>query len=310
MNKKLMKLAGNILTVIAVVFVCKKLFNMELDYNIIFSGSGILWTILISLVYGCAIIIYGWPWKRYVQMITKARIPFFKVAFIMAKSNLLKYIPGNVFQYVGRNELAVRYGLKHSEVGMATFFDVATNLFAAFVLGCIFYLEGFLKVIIQLKQELSVILCIGIVVCIGLLFALWKQRKSFILKYLEIVRNRKNFGIICNNFVFYILNMLINSGLYIATLILMLGMRLSSSDVYILLGAFILAWIIGFVVPGAPGGIGIRELVMTMLIPGDMDVQMVLLGLVVYRLINVLGDIIGFLMIFILERGFRGGAEK
>ena len=99
--------------------------------------------------------------------------------------------------------------------------------------------------------------------------------------------------------------MFINAAMYIATLIIVLNVEMSIREVYILLGAFILSWIVGFIVPGAPGGIGIREFVITLLLPMGMNAQMVLFGVVVYRLINIIGDIFGLLFTATLKKKFE-----
>ena len=151
-SKKIFEIVGNIATIIALILVVWKVFNMDMDFSILASGKAWGGILVISVIYGLIIIIYGWPWSNYVKMITRVKLEFSSVAYVMAKSNLLKYIPGNVFQYVGRNELAIEKDLKHSEVGMATMFDVATNLIAAAVLGSIFYFEGFIKVINDIKE--------------------------------------------------------------------------------------------------------------------------------------------------------------
>ncbi|MGK7245410.1 hypothetical protein ACSPAH_07265 [Buttiauxella agrestis] len=59
-------------------------------------------------------------------------------------------------------------------------------------------------------------------------------------------------------------------------------------------GAYILAWLVGLVTPGAPAGVGVREMILLLLLKGlvtDIDLLMaVLLG----RLVTVVGDLIFF----------------
>ena len=50
-----------------------------------------------------------------------------------------------------------------------------------------------------------------------------------------------------------------------------------------------------------------RSLVMTLLIPREMDMQMILLGLVLYRFINIAGDAAGVLFAAVLRK--EGGKK-
>ena len=53
------------------------------------------------------------------------------------------------------------------------------------------------------------------------------------------------------------------------------------------------AWIIGFVTPGAPGGIGIREGVM-LFVCGDEHSDKIVLFVLVMRIASVLADVTAF----------------
>lgn len=304
-KNKILKLVGSILMVLAALFVVKRIAEIDIDYKSVFNIQTIFFSIVISIIYGIIIIIYCWPWRNFVEMITKVRLPFTETAFVMAKSNLLKYVPGNVFQYIGRNEIAVERGLKHSEVGMATILEVVTNLLAAIILGGCFYFDGFQKVVMRFGKELIMIAIAGAIIVLTAVFFVWYKKKAILQKYIDILNNNHNKLTIMKNLIFFMFNALSNAGLYIITLVLVLNMRLNLQDIYVLSGAYILAWITGFVIPGAPGGIGIRELVMTILIPGSLDVKTILLGLVIYRFINIFGDIFGFLFADILKRAGR-----
>ena len=47
--------------------------------------------------------------------------------------------------------------------------------------------------------------------------------------------------------------------------------------------------------PGAPGGIGIREASLTLMLNSFSNVESILFGIVIYRIVNVFGDLIGLL---------------
>lgn len=69
-----------------------------------------------------------------------------------------------------------------------------------------------------------------------------------------------------------------------------------------LVGAQIIANVIGFLTPGAPGGIGIRETVMTIIGGSFWDSDIILMSMVVYRMINVVADVLYFFIMKIVEK--------
>ena len=76
----------------------------------------------------------------------------------------------------------------------------------------------------------------------------------------------------------------------------LLAVATPASDVVLLTGAFALAWVVGFVTPGAPAGLGVREGVMLAMLQLKMahtDALLIVMGL---RLATTAGDILCFLV--------------
>jgi uncharacterized membrane protein YbhN (UPF0104 family) len=83
------------------------------------------------------------------------------------------------------------------------------------------------------------------------------------------------------------------SGIIFATLFKLLG---GDWNVVAVCGAYVIAWLIGLVTPGAPAGVGIRETVLFFLLRhalGQADLlEIILIG----RLVTAAGDLIFFLV--------------
>jgi uncharacterized membrane protein YbhN (UPF0104 family) len=60
-----------------------------------------------------------------------------------------------------------------------------------------------------------------------------------------------------------------------------------------LLGNFSLAWLLGLVVPGAPGGLGVFEATLLALLTPEFSVAVVLGSVALYRLISTLAEVLG-----------------
>jgi hypothetical protein len=70
----------------------------------------------------------------------------------------------------------------------------------------------------------------------------------------------------------------------------------SAGELPVVLGAFSWAWLLGLVVPGAPGGIGVFEATVTVLLDGHFGAGTILIAAAFYRLVSVLAEAAGALL--------------
>jgi glycosyltransferase 2 family protein len=63
----------------------------------------------------------------------------------------------------------------------------------------------------------------------------------------------------------------------------------------LIIGGYAFAWALGFVVPGAPAGLGVREAVLVGTLGGVFPENSVLISAVLFRVITTLGDSLFFL---------------
>lgn len=75
----------------------------------------------------------------------------------------------------------------------------------------------------------------------------------------------------------------------------------------VVLGAFSWAWLLGLVVPGAPGGIGVFEATVTVLLDGHFGAGTILIAAAFYRLVSVLAEAAGALLACCDVRRRTGG---
>lgn len=73
-------------------------------------------------------------------------------------------------------------------------------------------------------------------------------------------------------------------------------------DFVFITGAYSLAWIIGFLIPGAPGGLGVRESALVLLLAGTYPKDMVLMLALLARLASVGADLLTFFAGLVLVR--------
>ena len=75
------------------------------------------------------------------------------------------------------------------------------------------------------------------------------------------------------------------------------------------IGGFAFAWILGVILPGAPGGVGVFEATAIALLRGLLPTGSLLATLGVYRLISLLAEILGVGFGWLLRQQHRQGVK-
>jgi uncharacterized membrane protein YbhN (UPF0104 family) len=63
----------------------------------------------------------------------------------------------------------------------------------------------------------------------------------------------------------------------------------------------VLAWLAGLVTPGAPAGMGVRELVLLFMLNGIVIEEDLLMAIVLSRIVTVMGDVLYFTVAFMIK---------
>ncbi|OJG13143.1 hypothetical protein RU94_GL001441 [Enterococcus asini] len=301
LNKSL-KIIGNIITIVAIFYVIKRLMNNDYDYSQLLVSKNIFPMLIIIVVQSVMVMTNAFPWKILVEMLTERKVPFVETIPVYVSANLMKYVPGNVFQYVGRNQLAVRNRLPHLPVALATMLDVLITVIAAAIIS-IFFLYDFIAKYLRVNswmQTALIIVGIIIVLAVFLMFLfrnqIWKKIENY--SYLFSTKSIKT---ILVALIYYIIVLMISSLMYLIVVIYITDTPLSSQVFLQLFSAYTLAWLVGFITPGAPGGIGIKELVMVAVTGGYIGTDVITLSMVIIRILLVVADCIAFVFGKIFE---------
>jgi hypothetical protein len=59
-----------------------------------------------------------------------------------------------------------------------------------------------------------------------------------------------------------------------------------------------LSWLAGFLTPGAPSGLGVREVLMMMFMAGTLNEGILISAMFMHRMLTVMGDVIAYGMAF------------
>lgn len=297
-TKKYLKYIGNVLALLSVVFVVYAISQMEIDI----SGIGNWNRIILVGIFGCVIcvistMLLALAWRRILEYLSSEKIEY-RIAYkIYAKANLGKYIPGNVMHYIERNIFAGQIGLGQAEVALTSVLEIMGLIMAALILSVVFAYE---KLIVILEKLLTVkyviiILALACLLIIGMYLCFKKVSKlKILISKMKKISFWKMFLI---NVLIYMLALLLFG---IIMIMLVWGMQgqihYQIGDMKVIIAAYVVAWLLGFIVPGAPGGIGVREFVISVITEGTSIGAIVLLAAVVHRVITVAGDVASYIL--------------
>ena len=212
-------------------------------------------------------------WRRIVRAFG-FRLPVAAAVRIWSTSELARYVPGAIFQVVGRVVLAKPYGIRGSVTSVTQVLELAIFLLANVLLAvsCLLYFGW--KNMHDAAREW---LCLAFVLVPILLLLLHPKICYGIINYImrrlgkPTMEQRLSGQALAGILFWNILGLLWQTAAVFVLAQHALGLKLDWW--WVLAGAYSLAWCAGFLAFWAPGGIGVRELVfvtaMSVALPPD-----------------------------------------
>lgn len=293
-KKKIGNWAGRILMVLSFILIGVSIAQYDIDFSMLNLRVALLMLPLL-LVYGLNVLAASWNYDYLLRRLIGKSTNRALVVSIYGSSQMYKYIPGNIMHFVGRNRLALQDdNLKHDEVALSTLTETAFLMVGGLVVSLASVWEYFLSYIQQAGFPTLVLIVVGIVcvlvVCLVIMFR--KKLKDFLHRYVAIVKRMRPLLII-GQVAFAALRLVILAAIYIGVLWL-LGQPLTLEIIPKVGGLFVMSWLIGFITPGAPGGLGIREAIMIMFLGGTLQQSILLSSTIIYRIFCILGDLLAW----------------
>ncbi|MEL7330644.1 MAG: YbhN family protein, partial [Cyanobacteria bacterium J06560_2] len=236
----------------------------------------------------------GWVWHWFLALFNQPQSGFWSVS-VYLKTNVAKYLPGNVWHFFGRARALQATGTPTGTAVLAVVMEPLLMAVAALILACL--CGGKIVGIHSLGLQVAV-LC-GVLVSIHPRFfnpilqrlAQAKAKAQGLDKEIEVEAGKSP------RLRAYPLRPLLGEmgfvGLRSLGFILIVTTlhATTPSQIPTLIAAFSLAWLMGLVVPGAPGGIGVFEATAIPLLSGQFPVAIVLSSVAIYRLVSVLAEV-------------------
>ena len=258
-----------------------------------------------SLMFGSFLLFFrAMAWRRILKAFGY-RLPYAPAARIWATSEMARYLPGAIWQVVGRVYLSKPYGVPATVITTSQILEVCLFLFANTLIAgsCLLYFGA--KMAPQARPWL--ITALVLVPTLGFLLhpRIFYGIANYVLARLNKppIAKRLRGGRLVELLMWMILGLVWQSlAVYLITDPVL---RLKLAWWWVVAGAYCLAWCAGFLAFWAPGGIGVRELVfvttMQVILPASVRQQFhhptALEGLLVFlgfalRLWTVAGELV------------------
>lgn len=275
-HKFLLNLLKTIVVVASLYFLIKvSIQNFQKIKEIsLFNKQLVLWFLLVSVIlYTLLLTVLAKSWKTILETIDGRNINYW-ILIIYLKSLIYKYLPGNVFHYASRQIAANQRGIKHSTLLQSNIYEAFFLILAAAFFS-LFFLDQW-----ELWQNYFVgylLIIMGFII----LIIIYSYRKTKIIKiFLNSMPYYMLYFIGIGTLCFYVVNFITHNNLPFMQCIAL----------------YSIAWIAGFVIPGAPGGIGVRESMFIMLSNNLISQPEAIFVITLLRVSTTLGELFAYII--------------
>lgn len=260
---------------------------------------------LLTIALGVTLIAHiwsGWVWHLILKTIGQSRDGRWSTV-IYLKTNIAKYLPGNVWHFYGRVRALQATGSATGAAIVGVLLEPVLMAAAALGLAAISF-----SITVAADWRLLV-LCLG---ALGAMLVAIQPRflNPLLRKLGKAKAQSQGLTVITSTLRLqcYPWRSLLGELGFVALrglgfIITIFALQaLSPSQVFPVLGAFSVAWLLGLVVPGAPGGVGVFEVVIIALLGNQLPNGLLISSVALYRLISTSAEALGAGLIWLEER--------
>lgn len=284
---------GLILVLVSLCFVLQRIYTTriwEIDPVTLWRVLGV--TLAGSVAYGVASLLLSTAWWRLLLWCNETRAMAATAHAVFGRSQIIKYVPGNIFSFVARHYLGRKAGFSHRSLAWATMLESVGVIFAS----CCLAMLG-IGAWSGLGLGLSASGLIGAVLSLLLLpFAMTKviSRMPSLSAYAVPHKRSKDFFVGLVPIYLLYIGFFAISGLALCAIVQATSGLGAGPGVLALVAIVSATWVVGYVTPGASAGVGIRDALLILALSPYIGEAESVYATVAYRLLTVLGDAIFF----------------
>lgn len=299
MRQKWVKRIGNILTILSFIFIIRAIFKFEVNFQDIFTYHIISSIFILAVFLSTSVFLNSLAWKKLIEIMGNSTVKTLEIFHVYARANLGKYLPGNFMHYVSRNIIGEKYKISQKDMLSSTIAEIMLKILSALILVIIFVRDDLLFTIEQLGEKTY--LNMNTVMAISLLIPILLFVLSF-YKNTKIIDNSEKVKGLFYAFFFYIIVFIINVLVFIFVTFIITNNSILNKSILSMSGIYLISWLLGYLTPGSPGGVGIRETIMILMLGNVMNISEIVLISITIRIITIMADVIAYLGNVVLER--------
>lgn len=310
MNKKTINLLkktarplGSLLSILSLLFIAWAIYKLGFDFGTVDNIPVFIAIGACGVLIKCiSVLIAGSAWADWLFFLAPHAEKNRKGAIsAYVKANIGKYLPGNVMHYVERNLFASGLGIGQRKIALASIAEILGQVGGALITALIMsrhYLMLALNRVFDGNYTVpAVVLAAAAVCCAAVLFLF----RNSIIDFLSGCSVLQLLKIFITTIIKYILSLWL-LGVVMVLLFIYMGGKGSIENINLIISAYVIAWVLGFVTPGASGGIGVREIVIIFLLSSIVGEELIITLSVIHRLITIIGDFLIYFCVLGINR--------
>ena len=244
--------------------------------------------ICVTLVLGALLYLQAEVWHRLVNDFQPSPDPRARTYPSHALTQIAKYLPGNVFQFAGRYVWLARDGADQAGLIRASVAEIGLQVIAALLICGAGAVLGMIRLgdvpDIEVGGAWAIpALGFGLTIALAAIFA-----RSFRAHLPSLPVFAAGTGLAAV--------LLLGQG----TVFWLVAVITSGAAPPGLIFAAVAAWLAGFATPGAPAGLGVRELVLLTLSTPHLQEPHAIIAIALFRLVTTFADLVMFLSAWLL----------
>ena len=271
---KTLRRLGLTLSAIAIVFIAMRFreYGDQLG-ALALTARSITAIVLMILVYAAANLPLAVAWRKLLAHLGESR-SFAWALSVYGQSQLAKYIPGNVFHLAGRQAIGMADGVTAARMAKSAIWEIGTISVAAAIFAVLLVFPG------DSLSDSTAFAILSVLAGIGL--------------------HRLFSCSVALAFLMYIVFFMVSGALFLAVLQLIdPGSAAGFTTVF---GAYVVAWLAGMATPGAPAGLGVREVFLYGILQSSVSQADLLMAVALSRLVTAGGDLLFYVATASAER--------
>ncbi len=317
---KYVKPIGYTITVLSLIYIINITHNS--DFNTLHFKNpfvSVLFILLFGVWASLFIVIGAYNWKLILEFVNGSSVQTKDVFQVYLKTNVAKYLPGNVMHYAGRNYLGSKLGWNNSEMAFSSLLEYIFGFGLTGIVILAFIGVGLVSIPPQVALTVNYNKILGLSAlaaasAIVLVIFIYTYRYFVSKEPLKVTsRKLKNraqqfftWGFLVLSVKLFLISLLcfiMNCLYYYYLCDLVLNFHIKPSDFFNANVALSIANYMSILTPGVPGGLGVKESVSILLISAyGYPKESLVISILVYRITCVLGDIIPYFLVMLWKK--------